>query len=167
MSTLDLVILVIVAVFALLGLKKGFIVSLATLAGLALGIYLAVHFSHYAAGFIEKQFHPSSFWLPSLAYGLTFLVVLIGVYLVGKMVEKFVELTGMGILNRIGGALLGFVKGVLILSAAFYLIALADPKGMILSKETRGKSIFYEPVERVVPMILKLVGTKVKLPYST
>lgn len=161
MNTLDIVILVVVALLTLYGLKKGFIVSLATLAGLLLGIYLAVHFSHYAAGLIERNFHPSSFWLPVLAYAGTFLVVLTGVYLVGKMVEKMVEAAGMSILNHLGGAILGFAKGVLIMSAALYLIALADPKETLIPAPTKQKSIFYPQVAAVVPMILKWTKFKI------
>jgi membrane protein required for colicin V production len=155
MNTLDIIILVVVALLTLYGLKKGFIISLATLAGLLLGIYLAIHFSHYASGLIEQNFHPSSFWLPALAYSLTFLVVLIGVYLVGKMVEKMVEMAGMSILNHIGGAILGFAKGVLIMSAVLYLIALADPKETLISAPSKQKSIFYRSVAAVVPMLMK------------
>jgi membrane protein required for colicin V production len=160
MNTLDIVILVVVALLTLYGLKKGFIVSLATLAGLLLGIYLAIHFSHYAAGLIERNFHPSSFWLPALAYSATFLVVLIVVYFIGKMVEKLVEAAGMSILNHLGGALLGFAKGVLIMSAVLYLIALADPKETLISAPSKQRSMFYAPVAAIVPMILK--WTKLK-----
>jgi len=160
MNTLDIVILVVVALLTLYGLKKGFIVSLATLAGLLLGIYLAIHFSHYAAGLIERNFHPSSFWLPALAYSATFLVVLIVVYFIGKMVEKLVEAAGMSILNHLGGALLGFAKGVLIMSAVLYLIALADPKETLISAPSKQRSMYYAPVAAIVPMILK--WTKLK-----
>ena len=166
MNTLDIVILAVVALLTLFGLKKGFIISLATLAGLLLGIYLAIHFSHYAAGVIEQNFHPSSFWLPALAYAATFLVVLLGVYFIGKMVEKLVEATGMGILNHIGGALLGFAKGVLIMSAIIYLIALADPKETMISQPVKQKSMFYRPVAAVVPLLLKWTGKNLKISYS-
>lgn len=156
MNTLDLIIIVVVALLTALGLRKGFIVSLATLAGLLLGVWLAIHFSHYAAGVIERNFHPSSFWLPAMAYAATFLTVLIGVFFVGKLVEKLVEAAGMSILNHLGGALLGFAKGVLIVSAVFYLIALADPKETVIRQNTKQKSMFYRPVAAVVPMILKM-----------
>jgi len=158
MNTLDLVILVVVSLLTLLGLRKGFIVSLATLAGLLLGIWLAIHFSHYAAGLIERNFQPSSFWLPALAYSATFLAVLIGIYFIGKLVEKLVEAAGMSVLNHIGGALLGFAKGVLIMSAVLYLIALADPNETLISHPAKSRSVFYRPVAAVVPVLLKWTG---------
>ncbi len=158
MNTLDIIILAVVALLTLLGLRKGFIISLATLAGLLLGIYLAMHFSQYAAGVIERNFHPATFWLPILAYAATFLVVLTGVYFIGKLVEKMVEMAGMSILNHLGGALIGFAKGVLIMSAALYLIALADPKETLLSPPAKQKSMFYRPVAAVVPTIMKRTG---------
>ena len=157
MNTLDIVILAVVGLFTLLGLKKGFIVTLATLAGLFLGIYLAIHFSDYASGIIERNFHPSSCWLPALAYAATFLVVLIGIYLIGKLVENLVEKTGMGVLNHIGGALLGFAKGVLIMGAIFYLINLADPGGKMISPSSKEHAIFYQPVAKVVSLLIEKI----------
>jgi len=161
MNTLDIAIVAVVALLTLFGLRKGFIVSLATLAGLLLGIYLAIHFSHYAAGVIARHFHPSSFWLPGLAYGTTFLVVLVGVYFIGKMVEKLVEMAGMSVLNHLGGALLGFAKGVLIMSAVLYLIALADPKETVIKPNTKDRSMFYRPVAAIVPMLLKMTDGRI------
>jgi membrane protein required for colicin V production len=161
MNTLDIVIVAVVALLTLFGLRKGFIVSLATLAGLLLGIYLAIHFSHYTAGVIARNFHPSSFWLPGLAYTATFLVVLIGIYFIGRMVEKLVEMAGMSVLNHIGGALLGFAKGVLIMSAALYLIALADPNAKMVTQSTKDRSMFYRPVAAVVPMLLKMTDKQI------
>ena len=83
-----------------------------------------------------------------------------------QMVEKLVEATGMGILNHIGGALLGFAKGVLIMSAILYLIALADPKETMISQPAKQKSMFYRPVAAVVPLLLKWTGKNLKISYS-
>lgn len=164
MNTLDIVILAVTALFTLLGLKKGFIISLATLGGLFLGIYVALHFSNFFSGIIAKTFHPSSAWLPALSFSLTFLAVLIGVYIIGKMVEKAVDMTGMGIINHIAGAILGLAKGVILLSVVFYLITISDPGEKMISHQAKSGSLFYSPVLNVFPSIMKILRVELKLP---
>lgn len=164
MNTLDIVILAVTALFTLLGLKKGFIISLATLGGLFLGIYVALHFSNFFSGIIEKAFHPSASWLPAISFALTFLAVLIGVYILGKMVEKLVDMTGMGILNHLAGAILGMAKGIILLSVVFYLIGISDPSEKMIRRETKASSIFYAPVSKVFPLFMKILRVELKLP---
>jgi membrane protein required for colicin V production len=164
-NALDIVILVVVALFALYGMKKGFIISLATLAGLLLGLYAALHFSNFFAGVIRSTIHPPPGWIPAISFAVTFLVVLIGVYFLGKSLEKLVDMVGMGILNHAAGAALGFAKGVLLLSIAFYLISLADPDGTMISAGMRDKSRFYSPVQKVFPWLMKVAKADLKIPF--
>jgi membrane protein required for colicin V production len=163
LNTLDIVIVAVAGLFALLGLRKGLVISLATLAGLLLGIWAAIHFSNFFAGLIRDAFHPSAAWLPAIAFTVTFLAVLIGVYFLGKALEKLIKLAGMGILNHAGGALLGLAKGVVLLSVVFFLGGLVDPGGKILSSDTRSHSLFYSPVAKVFPFLMKVSGAYLKL----
>ncbi len=149
--------------FAVLGLRKGLVISLATLAGLLLGIYAAIHFSNFFAGLIRDAFHPSASWLPAISFTVTFLVVLIGVYFLGKAIEKLVDVAGMGLLNHVAGALLGIAKGVLLLSVVFYLGHLVDPSGRILHENARKGSLFYAPVAKVFPYLMELTGAYLQI----
>ena len=151
MNTLDLIILGVTALFLLLGLKKGFIISIATLTGLVAGVYAAIYFSTFAGRLIGKFFQTDSFWLPYASFALTFVAVLAGVYFIGKMLEKVVDLSGLGILNHLAGGILGILKGLLLLSIVFYLIRMADIENRIISKKARQESMFYNPVANVFP----------------
>jgi len=159
-NTLDLVILGVVALFLLLGLKKGFIISVATLIGLVAGLYAAIYFSTFAGRLIGKFFETNSFWLPYISFALTFIAVLTGVYLIGKMLEQVVDLSGLGILNHMAGALLGILKGVLLLSVFFYLIRSADTENRIISEKARKGSLFYDPVARVFPQMAEFTKSE-------
>jgi len=158
MQVIDIVILVFAGLMVILGFRKGFIISLATLVALILGIYAAVYFSHFASPLLKSTFDISSAYLPVISFAVTFLAVLIAVLLVGKLIEKMVSAVGMGFLNHLAGALLGLVKSVLILSVVFYLINLADPDGHLITKKAKEESIFYKPVASVFPRIIKWTG---------
>lgn len=158
MQVIDIVILVFAGLMVILGFRKGFIISLATLVSLLLGIYAAVYFSHFASGILKSAFDLTSTYLPAISFAVTFLLVLIAVLLVGKLIEKLVSAVGMGFLNHLAGGILGLVKSVLILSVIFYLTNLADPDGHLIIKKVREESIFYKPVVAVFPAIIDWTG---------
>jgi membrane protein required for colicin V production len=160
MAAIDIIILVFAALMCVLGFRKGFIISLASLAALFLGIYIAVYFSHFVSKLIQSAFDTTSVFLPAISFAVTFFLVIIGVLLLGKAIEKMVNLTGMGFLNHLAGALMGLVEAVLILSVVFYVIRLIDPHGEVITREAKEKSIFYDRVASVAPSLIEWTGIK-------
>lgn len=164
MQVLDIVILLFAALMVILGFRKGFIISLATLIALILGIYAAVYFSHFASELLKRWFEISSVYLPMISFTVTFLAVLIIILLIGKLIEKLVDMVGMGFLNHLAGAFLGLIKSVLILSVAFFVISIADTNKKLITTEAKEKSIFYRYIEPLFPSIMKFTGTELKVP---
>ncbi|TSA23548.1 MAG: CvpA family protein [Bacteroidetes bacterium] len=160
MEVIDIVILVFAGLMVILGFRKGLIISLATLVALILGIYLAVYFSHVAGELLRSVFDSSSTYLPVISFAVTFLAVLIGVLLLGKLIEKLVDVIGMGFLNHLAGAVLGLVKSVLILSVVFFLISIADSNQKLITSNVKQKSLFYKHIALVFPAIMQWTGTE-------
>jgi membrane protein required for colicin V production len=165
MNTLDIIILIPLAYFAFKGFNKGFIITLAMLAGLMLGIYAAIHFSEYSLTFLKDTLDMHSNNIRLIAYLFTFVIVLVLVYLLGNFLTGIVKTTGLGILNRIAGLLLGIVKGLMIVSVLIVLFGKIDPKSYLIPEKLKHDSIFYKPVssisEKVYP-VLKDYSEKAK-----
>ncbi len=164
MQVVDIVILVFAGLMMILGFRKGLIISLASLVALILGIYAAVYFSHFAGELLRTTFDISSTYLPMISFAVTFLAVLIGVLLIGKVIEKLVDVVGMGFLNHLAGALMGLIKSILILSVIFFIITIADPNQKLITSTVKEKSIFYKDIASVFPTIMKWTGTELKVP---
>ncbi|MEI6898524.1 MAG: CvpA family protein [Bacteroidota bacterium] len=162
MNVLDIILLCFVGLMIFNGIRKGFIISLAGLIALILGIYAAVHFSNYISRILSDNFHPSGTWLPILSFSLTFLIVVILVMLVAKVVEKVVTIAGMGFLNRLAGALFGLLKAVLIASVLLFIITSVDSKEKLITPKTKRESVFFSYVAKTFPRMLKLVGGEIK-----
>jgi membrane protein required for colicin V production len=126
MNFFDVLILGVVSLFVINGYRKGFIISLATFAALIAGIYIALHCSNYIQGILKENFHPSPTWLPILSFTATFLIVIILVFLVAKLMEKIFDVVGMGFLNKLAGAILGLVKGVIFASIILFIVYSVD-----------------------------------------
>ena len=122
MNFFDVLVLGFLALFIINGFRKGFIISLASLAALILGIYLAVHFSNFIQAMLQDNFHPSRTWLPILSFTVTFLIVAILVLIVAKVMEKIIDVVGLGFINKIAGALLGLAKGVVFASIILFIL---------------------------------------------
>ena len=164
MNFLDYILLIIVALFMILGYRKGIIISLATVAALILGIYAAVHFSNFIDSVLMENLKPSRKWLPFISFSLTFLLVLVGVLLVGKLMEKLVDVAGLGFANRLLGAMLGLVKGVILASVLFFIVITIDHEGKWLTAEHKKGSYFYTQVSKVFPEMIKFFGKEIKFP---
>jgi len=165
MNYLDIIILCLVALLVINGIRKGFIISLASLIALVLGIYIAVHFSNYIEVVLKDNFHPSHTWLPILSFTITFLIVVIVVMLLGKALEKLVDLVGMGILNHIFGGIFGLIKGILLVSVLLFIISGFDPKEKLIKPKVKQESMLYGYIGKVFPYMMKVFDGEIKFPY--
>ncbi len=164
MNFLDFLIFAFVGIFIIQGYRKGFIISLATFIALILGIYLAVNFSNFLDGILLKNLKPSRTWLPILSFTLTFLIVVTGVFVVAKLMEKVVNVVGMGFLNCLAGAILGFIKGVVLASILLFIITSVDTGEKWIQKEDKTASFIYHHVTGVFPALMKRFGGSIKFP---
>ncbi|HTX88803.1 MAG TPA: CvpA family protein [Bacteroidales bacterium] len=166
MNVLDIIIIVFLALLLILGIRKGLIISLASLVALVLGIYAAVHFSNYLDGILLEHLKPSRTWLPILSFTVTFLIVVILVLLLGKALDKMADAMGMGIFNRILGGLFGLLKGVFLLSILFFILNGFDRNSKLIPRETKSKSMFYGYVEKVFPELMKIFKAEIRFPET-
>ncbi len=152
MNYLDIIILCILGILIIHGIWKGFILSLATLVALVLGIWAAIHFSGYISTFLVKIFHPSGAWLTILSYILTFLLVVLVIILIARLLEKVVKTVGLGIPNRIIGGLFGLLKGILVVSFLLFVLVHFDSNDYIITHKTKEASKCYPYIERTFPI---------------
>jgi len=157
MSTLDIILAVFLLYFAVKGFLNGFIISIATLAGLVLGFYGASHFSEFTAALLQNDMGLHSSNIKLIAYIVTFVIVVVLIFLLGRFLTGIVKTAGLGIVNRLAGGMLGIAKGLLIASFLFLLISRIDPHGSLLTAEHKRGSVLYKPVSAVAPAVIPMV----------
>ena len=153
MNTIDLVFAILLLWSAYRGYTKGFIVQLATLAALLLGILGAVLFSDFTSDIIIKNFDVSGQYLPILSFAVTFIAIVIGVHLFAKMLNKLIDAIALGIVNRLLGVLFSVLKIAFVVSIILVLINKADNKYNFIPDETKENSLLYKPLSNFAPMI--------------
>jgi membrane protein required for colicin V production len=157
MSTIDIILAVFLLYFAFKGFTNGFIISIATLVGLVVGFYAASHFSEFTANWLQQDMGLKSSNIKLIAYVVTFVIVIVLIFLLGKFLTGVVKTVGLGIVNRLAGVLFGIAKGVLIASFLFLLFSRIDPKGSLFTAEHKKGSVLYKPVSAVAPAVIPLL----------
>lgn len=157
MQQIDIAILILIGLGALQGLFKGFILSITSLLGLVLGFYLSLRFAWYIEAILRNASGSDSPYMHIAAFVLCFLLVIIVVYIIGKSVEKIVEMASLGFVNRLAGAVLGIFKAMVLVSAIIYVLAIADRQSVLITPEAKQKSLFYEPMAAFIPYLVPQV----------
>lgn len=98
------------------------------------------------------------FLFPSISFAITFLIIVIVVYLLAKMLEKSVDLLALGFLNKLAGAIFALLKIAFIVSVLLMFFNKIDSKTGILSEETKKHSLLYSPVSAFAPMIIPKIN---------
>ncbi|MFK7757178.1 MAG: CvpA family protein [Flavobacteriales bacterium] len=157
MSVLDILIIIPVAWAGYQGFRKGFILEVTKLLALAVGIYGAIKFSEPMRVWLSENTEWSEQWLPAIAFGLVFIILIIAVYFFGRILDGMIKAVQLGIVNRLAGLALGILKMGLILSGLLMLLQSVDKGEMLLTKERKESSLLYEPALKfgstVIPAI--------------
>jgi membrane protein required for colicin V production len=89
-----------------------------------------------------------------LSFILTFIVVVIAINLLGKLLEKMINLVALGFLNKTAGGFFGLVKAVIFISFIIYFINNIDKNNYIFSDSLTTESALYPHVESVAPALI-------------
>jgi membrane protein required for colicin V production len=136
------------------GFTKGFIVELASLGALFLGIYASVRFCDYLALKLKDSVSVSAEYLPLIAFALIFIGVVAGVFLLAKFIDKIAESAALGTVNRIAGAIFGAFKFAFVLSLLLFVIDSFDKNKVFFTPDLKKRSLLIEPIKSIVPFVL-------------
>jgi len=148
MNYLDIIIIIPALWFGYKGFTHGLIRELVSLVALVLGIYAAFAFTDLVAKWICNPTIPKEVY-----FAITFLGVLITMFILGKFVERVIKLVIPEFVNHLLGGLFGAAKVLVIFSAVFYFIHSVDSKDAILTKQAVEKSFIYKYIEPIVPKL--------------
>lgn len=154
MNVLDIILVIPLIWFIYRGFTKGLIIEFASLVGLVLGIWAAINFSYFAADILESYVDLEQKYISIIAFIITFIIVVILIYLIGKILERFINLLALGFLNKLLGAFFGLIKAAFILSIIILIINSFDKNKSIITSKLREGSILYKPIASLVPTII-------------
>ncbi len=165
MNYIDIIIAIPLVWGFIRGLSKGFIIEIASLIALIVGIWAGIHFSDFVCSLLGSNFGWDSSYVPLVAFIIIFIIIIIAVFVIAKLLEKVINIIALGFINRLAGAVFGALKYAVILSILILIINKYDSKGNFLKQEVKDGSILYHPVGKLVPMMipkLNIINTEIK-----
>lgn len=155
MNYIDVVILIPLLWAGYRGFSKGMIIELAGIAAFILGIWGGIHFSDLIAGFVKENI--SDKYEPVISFTIIFIAIVVCVFVIGKMLEKVINLAQLKIANKLAGAAFGVGKIVLIWSFLIIIINQYDAKFHFIPADTKEGSLLYDPLidlsKTIVPAV--------------
>ncbi len=145
MNYIDIIILLFLLWGAYRGFSKGLIIEVATLLGLVLGVYVAIKYSSYTEGILVDFLNISSRYISYIALAVTFVLVAIVVYIIGKLLTKLIDIISLGLINKLLGTILGIAKYFVIVCVLLMIVDALNIKFQFLSEETQQKSLLFYP----------------------
>lgn len=153
MSIIDIVLGALLLFGLIRGAMKGLFVEVASLVALVLGVYGAIHFSGFAAEFLDSKVDWNQKTINIIAFAITFVIIVLAISLAGKALTKLADFAALGILNKLAGGLFGALKIGLILSVLLIVFNKLNNTLPFMEKEDLEESILYNPVKSLAPMI--------------
>ncbi len=157
MNYIDLVLGILLLIAAIQGFRNGFIIELASLAALVLGIWGGIKFSDYTAAFITEHTGYHSEHLKTIAFFVTFILIVILIHIMGKFLDTVVKAVFLGFLNRLAGIIFGVLKAAVILSIFLLLFDSVDENVHILPAQQKAESKIYTPMKQLVPTLFPFI----------
>lgn len=158
MSYFDLLLAVPLLWGAVRGFMKGFIISISGLLALIAGVYGAILFSDQVGVYLQEEHGFEGAMMPMIAFALVFLAIVVGIYFLGRILEKVVKLAALGIVDKLAGGLFGLAKAALIVSVVLLLVEQADHYFEFLPKEEVQTSVLYEPISDITQEYFPLIA---------
>ena len=149
MNWVDFSIGVLAVLFFITGIRMGFIREVTGLIGFVLAFVLAVAGTPiWADSMVDMLNFP-----PSVAKVSAFILIFALVYLLckagGKFLFKFIRHSPLDLLDRLGGSIIGLLKGALVISLVLVLLGIL-PLPDVISEEINSSQLAY-PLRTFAP----------------
>lgn len=125
--------------------QKGLFIEVATLLGLVFGVYVAIKYSSYTEDILVDFLNISSRYISYIALAVTFVLVAIVVYIIGKLLTKLIDIISLGLINKLLGTILGVAKYFVVVCVLLMIVDALNIKFQFLSEETQQKSLLFYP----------------------
>ncbi len=161
MNAFDIVVGVILAYGLIRGLFRGLVKEVSSIIGVLGGFLAAYSFYGIVAGYLTGMVS-SPAYRNLLAFLIIFCAVVVLVNVLAIIIKYLLKIVFLGWLDRLGGVVFGFFKGVLIVAVLFLALTAFLPKGTPLIKD----SIAAPYVAMVSEKLATVVSSDIKREFA-
>lgn len=151
MNTFDILVIAVIGILTIIGFWKGMVKQVFGLLGVIAGYMLAMRFYQPCSKFLTS-IHPGT--AKVISFIAIFLACVLLAYLIGWGIGRFLAISKLGFLNRIGGGFLGFLKGCILVAVMVMVVtAFLSPNNTLFKNSSLMKYIL--PVTAVLKKVTR------------
>lgn len=151
---LDIIGLILITLFFIRGYMKGIIVAVFSMLAILLGIIVSLKLSAKVAALLLERHIVTSGWAPLVSYVILFAGVFILVRLLAKAISSVTKAATLGWLNGlVGGALYGFMAAVVWSSVLWICTQM-----QLIDQPTLSASKTYPYLSKLAPWVFDKIG---------
>lgn len=151
---IDIIFAIIIVYACIKGFQKGLVLALFSVIAFIIGLAAALKLSTVVAGWIGNNVSVSTKWLPFISFILVFFAVVLLVRWGAKLIEKTIQLTMLGWLNRLGGIIFYAALYIIIFSIFLFYAQML----MLVKPETIEASVTYQYIQPWGPKVINGFG---------
>lgn len=152
MNYLDIIIGIILIIFAIGGLKNGIIREAFSLVAFVGGIYGAIRLSDLVGKWLGNVINLDPEWMSVISFIIVFIALALLISWLGNLLAGLIENLNLGFIDKIGGLVFGIAKGFLLVGVMILLLDFFGIKD-VLNEKTCEKSKLYKSSEKVATWI--------------
>ena len=164
MNILDIIILVCLVPAVVVGLWKGFISQAISLISIIVGVWASARFANIVGEWLVKYLTVSESVIKVISFILILVVVIVVLYLVGRMLEGVIKLVTLGWLNKLLGVIFSLAKCVLILGVVVIAFNALNNTFDLVKPSVISDSVLYPIIndiaDSVFPYLKRLLSVR-------
>ena len=149
MNIVDIILLICFIPAVIQGFRKGFISQVVAIVSIIAGAWLSFRFADTVSQWIAQYIQGSEQVLKIVAFALIFIAVIIGLTLVGKIIEGTFKLIMLGWLNRLLGMLFSLLKAGLIIGLLIMAFCSINNALGLVDEEVLNGSVLFPPLKNL------------------
>jgi len=123
LNSVDIAILAILIFAGISGFRKGFVMEVVSLLTLIVAIFVGFKLLHEGISFLRDHFEVSGNVLPYLSFLILFVGTILLMNLLGRVFKKVLNMTLLGSVDNIAGAVFGVMKWSFGISALLWIFS--------------------------------------------
>lgn len=154
----DLVIVITLVFFTLRGIRNGLIGEIAGILSLICGFWAARAWNAQLAPYLSFISDPS--WQIIASCAIIFIAVMFAIGFLARLLKKVAAYSFVGWLDKLGGALLGLAKGIILWTLLFVVLVNLFQNAPFL-RDSRALPYFRAIIQQIQPWLPPAMANKI------
>ena len=148
MNGFDIAVAIVLSLFLIIGILRGFIKEIASLFGLAISFAVASLFYSFGSGLLDPFIETASY-RDVLGFLLAFLVTYVIMAVITLLTDKVIKTTMNKPLNIIMGALVGLLKGIFLAALLLLVVSAFVAPDEPLLKNSKSRPLLFRVADNM------------------